>query len=150
MDTWISLRNFESNGERTRGLYVLKSRGMSHSNQVREFVLSDEGIRLVDVYVGPDGIVTGTSRELQQVKDKALCEVQREDINSKLRELDRKRDLLAAKIAAMQAEFDAEQESMKRGLAQQEARNLAAARDRATIENARQGSASTGGTGEAR
>jgi circadian clock protein KaiC len=65
MDTWLMLRNFEANGERTRGLYVLKSRGVAHSNQVREFVLSDRGLQLVDVYVGPQGVLTGSAREAE-------------------------------------------------------------------------------------
>lgn len=149
MDTWISVRNFENNGERTRGLYVLKSRGIAHSNQVREFQLTNQGVRLVDVYIGPDGILTGTSRDLQQVKDKALEVARQQDKDSKLRELDRKRELLEAKIAAMQAEFDAEQESAKRAMAQEEARELVAAKDRAAVEKSRQGSAAIHRTGEA-
>jgi len=62
MDTWLLLRDIELNGERNRGLYVLKSRGMAHSNQVREFVLTADGIRLIDVYLGPEGVLTGSSR----------------------------------------------------------------------------------------
>jgi circadian clock protein KaiC len=74
-DTWLLLRNVESNGERNRLLFVLKSRGTVHSNQVREFVLSDHGIELVDVYVGPAGVVTGSARiaaqqaELERIAD---------------------------------------------------------------------------------
>ena len=46
IDTWISLRNLENRGERHRGLYVLKSRGMAHSNQIRSFELTDNGIKI--------------------------------------------------------------------------------------------------------
>jgi circadian clock protein KaiC len=66
VDTWLELRDIESNGERNRGLHVLKSRGMSHSNQVREFVLSDKGIKLTDVYIGPSGMLTGSARVAQE------------------------------------------------------------------------------------
>lgn len=66
MDAWLLLRNLESNGERNRGLYVLKSRGMAHSNQIREFLLTDHGVQLRDVYVGPSGLLTGTARDAQE------------------------------------------------------------------------------------
>src|SRR6185369_5052085 len=66
MDAWLSLRNLESNGERNRGLYVLKSRGMSHSNQIREFLLTDQGVQLLDVYTGPEGVLTGSARVSQE------------------------------------------------------------------------------------
>ena len=55
IDTWLLLRDIEIGGERNRGLYVLKSRSMSHSNQIREFKLTDHGIELLDVYVGAEG-----------------------------------------------------------------------------------------------
>ena len=69
VDTWLQVRNFESGGERTRMLYVLKSRGMAHSNQVREFVMSSDGVELVDVYVGPEGVVFGSERIEQAAAD---------------------------------------------------------------------------------
>ncbi len=68
VDTWLLLRNVEANGERNRLLFVLKSRGSAHSNQVREFVLTDHGVELVDVYVGPAGIVTGSARLVQEAR----------------------------------------------------------------------------------
>jgi circadian clock protein KaiC len=71
IDTWLLLRNLESNGERNRGLYVLKSRGMPHSNQVREFVLTDQGVQLLDVYVGPSGLLTGSARIAQAARERA-------------------------------------------------------------------------------
>ena len=60
IDTWLLLRDIELGGERNRGMYVLKSRGMAHSNQIREFLLTDHGIELKDVYVGPEGVLTGS------------------------------------------------------------------------------------------
>ncbi len=149
MDTWISLRNFEANGERTRGLYVLKSRGIAHSNQVREFILTDKGVKLVDVYLGPEGILTGTARVMQQARDNAAERVRRDEKGSKLREIDRKRELLDARIAAMRAEFEAEEEAAKRAAAQEEALLKNADEERAAIEQSRQGSAQVNRTGGA-
>ena len=77
MDTWLLLRNVEFNGERNRTIYVLKSRGMAHSNQVREFVLSDKGIDLVDVYLGADRVLTGTARVAQEAQERAAAELRR-------------------------------------------------------------------------
>jgi circadian clock protein KaiC len=73
MDTWLLLRNIESDRERNRGLYVLKSRGMAHSNQVREFLISARGIDLVDAYAGPGGVLVGSARSAQTVRDKAAA-----------------------------------------------------------------------------
>jgi circadian clock protein KaiC len=71
MDTWLLLRDIEIGGERNRGLYILKSRGMAHSNQIREFLLTDKGIDLVDVYLGPAGVLTGSARATQEAQEKA-------------------------------------------------------------------------------
>ena len=73
MDVWLLLYNRESNGEHNRQLYLLKSRGMAHSNQVREFIMSSDGIKLREVYVGPDGVLTGSARLTQETKDKAAA-----------------------------------------------------------------------------
>ena len=70
MDTWLLLMNQEHNGERTRTLQVLKSRGMAHSNQVREFVFSDHGIDLVDIFISDDRVLTGTARIARQARAK--------------------------------------------------------------------------------
>lgn len=122
MDTWINVRNLETNGERNRGLYVLKSRGMAHSNQVREFVLTDKGIKLVDVYVGPSGMLAGTARILEQEKDREAALAQEQDEENILSALDQKRELIEARIAAMRAEFKAEEVVVKRRLAQSDTR----------------------------
>lgn len=122
MDTWINVRNLETNGERNRGLYVLKSRGMAHSNQVREFVLTDAGIKLIDAYIGPSGLLAGTARKLQQEKDREAALAQDQDEENTLSALDQKRELIEAKIAAMRAEFKAEEVVAKRRLAQSDTR----------------------------
>ena len=107
MDTWLLLRNVEFNGERNRTIYVLKSRGMAHSNQVREFVLSDKGIDLVDVYVGADRVLTGTARLAQETLELGVAEVRRQDHKRKLLQLAGKRKALEAQIAALQVEAEA-------------------------------------------
>ena len=76
VDTWLLLRNHESNGERNRLLFVIKSRGSAHSNQVREFVLTDDGAELLDVYVGPNGVLTGSER-VEQISWERLAQATR-------------------------------------------------------------------------
>ncbi len=114
MDTWLLLRNLEQNGERNRGLYVIKSRGMAHSNQIREFVITDCGIELLDVYTGPGGVLTGASRIAQEARDRAGAVQRRQAIEARRRALDRKRRSLEAQIALLTAEFEeAEDEAMQ-------------------------------------
>lgn len=119
MDTWLLLRNVEFNGERNRTVYVLKSRGMVHSNQVREFVLSAAGIDLVDVYLGSDRVFTGTARVVQAAHEHAAAELRREEHERKLRRLGSKRKALEAQIAALQAEGEAEEAEMNFAIAQE-------------------------------
>jgi circadian clock protein KaiC len=114
MDTWILLRNLEYNGERNRGLYVLKSRGMAHSNQIREYILTDHGVELVDVYTGPGGVLAGTARVVQEAREKADALRRQEEIERRERELERKRAALEARLRAEREEFAAqEQEALK-------------------------------------
>jgi len=114
IDTWLLLRDIEIGGERNRGLYVLKSRGMSHSNQIREFKLTDHGIELLDVYVGAEGVLTGSARLSQETKDDAAELLLRQEIVRKQISLDRKRVAMDAQIALLRTEFEAEtQEALK-------------------------------------
>src|SRR6202041_302453 len=110
VDTWLFVRDIELNGERNRALYVLKSRGMAHSNQLREYLLTDKGVDLLDVYVGPEGVLTGSSRLSQEVREKAAALVRQEDADRKERERNRKREALEARIEALRKEFEAEEE----------------------------------------
>jgi circadian clock protein KaiC len=107
IDTWLLLRDIESAGERNRGLYVLKSRGMKHSNQIREFIMSPEGIELEDVYVGPEGVLTGSMRAAQEAREAAEALVQGQELARKQREIERRRAALEAQIATLRAEFKA-------------------------------------------
>jgi len=110
IDTWLSVRAIEINGERNRELSVLKSRGMAHSNQTREFLLTDHGVEVRDVYVGPEGLLTGSARLTQEAEDKAELLIRSQDVELRRTELERKRTTLEAQIAMLRAEF-AEQEA---------------------------------------
>ena len=113
IDTWLLLRDIESAGERNRGLYVLKSRGMKHSNQIREFIITPDGIQLEDVYLGPEGVLTGSMRAEHEAREAAAALKRREETARRRRELERKRAALEAQIAALQADFNATEEEAK-------------------------------------
>jgi len=119
MDTWILLKNIESSGERNRGLYILKSRGMPHSNQIREFRLTDNGVHLSDVYLGPAGVLTGSARVAQEAKEAAEARSRRDEIVRRERALEGKRAAIEAQMAALRVEFAAEEEEFRTILAQE-------------------------------
>lgn len=125
MDTWLLLRDIEIGGERNRGLYVLKSRGMPHSNQIREFIITDEGIRLKEVYLGPEGVLTGSARVAQEEREKAAEALAQEDLLRKRQLVERRMRALEAQIASIQSEIQSE--SLE--LAQAESRYDAALRE---------------------
>jgi circadian clock protein KaiC len=110
VDTWLFMRDLELDGERNRALYVLKSRGMAHSNQLREFLLTPQGIDLLDVYVGPEGVLTGSSRLSQEAREQAAALARQQDGERTERERARKREALEARIAALRKEFEVEKE----------------------------------------
>jgi len=114
VDAWLLVRDIESNGERNRGLYVMKSRGMKHSNQVREFIINDNGIDLVDVYLGPDGILTGSAREAQKLHEQTGQVLRNNALGLKDREVNRKRKVLEAKIASLQTEFESVEDELNK------------------------------------
>lgn len=129
MDTWLLLRDIECNGERNRGMYVLKSRGMAHSNQIREFRLTDHGIDLVDVYVGAEGVLTGSARVAQEAQAKAATVLREQDVARRQRELERRRKLLESQIGALKAEYEAEEEEFRRLTSEYDAREFQVAAD---------------------
>ena len=116
IDTWLLLRDIELNGERNRGLYILKSRGMSHSNQIREFLLTDQGILLTEVYLGPDGVLTGSARLAQEAKETATAAQRNQEIERKRGELSRRQQALEAQIAVLQLQFQTDKEEMERDI----------------------------------
>ncbi len=117
IDTWLLLRDIELNGERNRGLYILKSRGMAHSNQIREFLLTDRGIQLTEVYLGPEGVLTGSTRLAQEAKEKATAVQRSLDIERKRGELERRQQALEAQIAVLKLQFQTDKEEMERDIA---------------------------------
>ena len=122
MDTWLLLRDVELGGERNRVMYILKSRGMAHSNQLREFLLTDHGIELEDVYIGLEGVLTGSSRLAQEAREKAAATAREEEIEAKRRELERARQASEAQIAAIRLEYQAKEDELRRAIAQEEGR----------------------------
>ncbi len=138
MDTWLLLRNIETSGERNRVLYVLKSRGMAHSNQVREFVISRRGIDLVDVYAGDGQVLTGSARVAQEARERAETAVRQEEINRKQRQFERKRKAIEAQMDALRSELEIESEEMQRLLKQEERRDSLAVQTRTTLSKMRQ------------
>ena len=137
VDTWLLLVMLESNGERNRGLYVLKSRGMGHSNQIREFLLTDDGIELMDVYAGTGGVLTGTARVTQQAQERAAEVAQQQEIERKERTLARLRAALEAEMASLRAKFEAEQTDLATGLEEERARIARLRDDRTSIAQSR-------------
>ena len=113
MDTWIKLLDVEANGERTRTLYVIKSRGMSHSNQVREFSMSAKGVSLIDAYIGPSGVLTGTARLVQEAQEEAALLRRRQDAERRHRAIIRRREAIERQICDLQASLDAEEDEVR-------------------------------------
>jgi circadian clock protein KaiC len=113
MDTWILLRDVELNGERNRCIYALKSRGMPHSNQVREFLLTSQGIKLLPAYVGSGGVLTGSSRVAQEAQDQAAAIAQDLEAERRRQELESKRAVIEAQMKALQAQLDAEENQLR-------------------------------------
>lgn len=153
MDTWILLYNRESNGEHNRQLYLLKSRGMAHSNQVREFLMTDAGIALREPYVGPDGVLTGSAREAQEARERAAALARQQDLERRSRELERKRRQLRAQIAALEADLGVEEEEVARLRGEAERREAQLEADRRQMRVRRSGVAASGagsGSGSAR
>jgi circadian clock protein KaiC len=109
IDTWLLLRDIEIGGERNRGLYILKSRGMAHSNQIREFILTDNGIQLLDVYVGPEGVLTGSARLSQEAKNEAEQLLRKQEIERNQFGLELKRAATEAQIVVLRSEFREEE-----------------------------------------
>jgi len=139
IDTWLLLRDIEIGGERNRGLYVLKSRGMAHSNQIREFKLTDNGIELLDVYVGPEGVLTGSARLSQETKDEAVQLLRQQEIARKQFGIERKREAMEAQIVVLQSEFEAEKSEALKIIGIETALNERFAQDQAKMAKSRAG-----------
>jgi circadian clock protein KaiC len=147
VDTWLLLVTLESSGERNRGLYVLKSRGMGHSNQIREFLLTDHGAELVDVYAGPSGVLTGSARLTQEAQERAAVLVQEQELDRKERTLERLRAAFEAELAALRAKFEAEQADLAIGIDEHRSRATRLVDDRSDIAESRGADRTSGDNG---
>lgn len=137
-DTWIHLINVQGNQERNRTMVIVKSRGMAHSNQVREFVMTDKGVELVDIYASPAGAFMGTARLAQMAADEAANTARHEGISARERQLEEKRHALEARISAMRAEFEAEAKEVEIELSQEKARDRIFASEKKELSEHRQ------------
>jgi circadian clock protein KaiC len=137
IDTWLILRDIETGGERNRGLYVVKSRGMAVSNQIREFLLTDHGVELRDVYVGPSNVLAGSARLAQEAQEQAAQAVRKQEVEQRQLELERKRKALEAKIAALRAEFEAQEAESLRIIGQEQIQEAQLAQERVDMGQSR-------------
>jgi circadian clock protein KaiC len=108
VDTWLLVKTMEGNGEHNRLLYVLKSRGMAHSNQIREFLLTNNGVELADVYVGAQGVLTGSARQAQEAKERTDAASRLEEVEQRRVNLKRRRESVEAQTATLWREFEDE------------------------------------------
>ena len=122
VDTWVLLRDIEVGGERNRGIYVLKSRGMAHSNQIREFRLTPRGIVLREAYLGPEGVLTGSARVAQESRDRAAESAREWELEIRRLEIERKQKAIEAQIAVLHAESEAEGARLRRLLNEESSR----------------------------
>ncbi len=145
MDTWILLRDIEVSGERNRGIYILKSRGMAHSNQIREFLITSHGVDLVKVYLGPEGVLTGSARATQEARARLVEAERQQELQRVGRKFENRRAALEAQIQALRAELASEQLELERALAGEESRQEQSRSD--TRDLARRRGAPTHGDG---
>ena len=130
MDTWLLVKNIESNGERNRGLYVLKARGIAHSNQVREFRLTSHGMELIDAYTGSEGVLMGSARAAQAGREAAASLERADSRQRKQRELKRKEQMYEAQLIALRSQYESERELLLKELEEAEKRESAVANQR--------------------
>jgi len=124
IDTWLLLRDIEMSGERNRGIYILKSRGMAHSNQIREFLITDHGIELRDVYIGSGGVLTGSARLAQEAEEQAAQIIHNQDVERRKLDLEHKRKFMEAQIAAIRSEFEAQETEAMNFIEQEHVREV--------------------------
>src|SRR5689334_6388400 len=137
-DAWLLVKNIECNGERNRGLYILKARGIAHSNQVREFLLTEHGIQLIDAYVGSEGVLMGSARSSQVAREKASEMDRKLGMERKQRELRRKQELYEAQLIALKGQYESERDMLLRELEEEKQRQSVMANHRLEIARLRQ------------
>jgi circadian clock protein KaiC len=137
MDTWISLTDVEASGERNRVMYILKSRGMKHSNQMREYLLTDQGVRLIEPYIGTHGVLTGAARLVQESSEREAELNRRQITEMRRRELARKRAGIERQVAELRAELEREEEEAENIFTQEQARENVYLADRSALATKR-------------
>ncbi len=137
MDAWILLKNIEINGERNRGIYVLKARGIAHSNQIREFILTPDGINIIDVYTGPAGVLTGTARVTQEAREKAEQIIHQQGLERLDREIERKKKIFENQVEVLRGQFEAEKMDLLRTIEEHKIRENIIVKDRTKIAKMR-------------
>jgi circadian clock protein KaiC len=147
MDSWLLLQDLEGNGERNRVLYVIKARGMAHSNQVREFLISNRGIDLVDAYIGPNGVLTGSARAAQAARERALETVGLQEASRRKRELEHKHAELQRQIGGLRAEYESGSEELRQIEKQVGTQSRLLTTERTVLGRLRQVNAPTGNGG---
>ncbi len=133
MDAWIRLMNVEADGERNRTLYVIKARGMSHSNQVREYRITDAGIHLIEPYVGPEGVLTGTARLTQKAREQVATVRGQQEAERRQRDLGRRRATVERQVAELRAGLESEEQEVLTLLGEDETREVVLEQDRAAV-----------------
>ena len=137
VDNWLLLRDVELNGERNRVMYVLKARGTAHSNQVREFLLTDRGIELIPVYVGPSGVLTGSARVAQEARERAEAIAQEQQLEQRRRERARAKARVELQIAALRAQLEEDAQDTTRGIDLEAATEIRREDERAAMARSR-------------
>lgn len=122
MDSWILVKNIEIGGERNRGIYILKARGISHSNQIREFLLTSDGIDIIDVYKGSEGVLTGTARVMQEARMEADELIRKQQIERLEQEISIKEKLVQRQIETLKSKFETEKEGLMRSIKEKQIR----------------------------
>jgi len=141
MDSWLLLQDFEGNGERNRVFYVLKARGMAHSNQIREFLISNHGIDIVDAYIGASGVLTGSARVAQEDLRKAAVLAYQQEAAGLKREVERKRTAIERQISGLRSDYESEAEELRRIAEQVSSSTLMLTTERAASSRLRQADA---------
>jgi circadian clock protein KaiC len=137
VDAWLLVRDIESGGERNRGLYILKARGVAHSNQIREFLLTNHGVELREVYLGEAGLLTGSGRVIQEAKDASAAILAGQEIERKQLLVERKRMVLDAQIAALQLNLETDVQESQQIIAQEKLKIVKWERDRGEMARSR-------------
>ncbi len=138
VDAWLLLRDVDFNGERTRALYIMKSRGMKNSNQVREFIITNSGIKLEEVFVGDEGVLTGSAREAYKLQQATGDTLRQYAMQRKDKEIARKRGILEGKIASLTAKFESVKDELNRIYVEDELKKEAAEKNRKQMMSMRE------------